>query len=193
MTDKKKEDELLNHDYDGIQEYDNDLPNWWKQLFILTIVFALTYTIYYHLGPGLSQEETLALEIKQAEKIAKWKADEEKLNAPKDINAELMQLVSNKSALEKGKVVFEGQCAACHGAQGQGIIGPNLTDNHWIHGGTIKEIHSTIENGVVEKGMIAWKALLSKDQLQSVVAYVWNLNGTNPTNPKKEEGVLVNR
>ena len=79
----------------------------------------------------------------------------------------------------------------CHGPQGQGLIGPNLTDTSWIHGGKLSEIKNTIENGVLDKGMLAWKGVLSPDEINNVVAYVHSLKGTNPPNPKAAQGVVV--
>lgn len=192
MSDKdKKVDELLKHNYDGIEEYDNDLPLWWQWLFWGTAIFGVIYVLYYHVGPGMNQEEVLALEMETAAKKKAWA--EGSAEQEVDQEAELLAMVGDQDRIESGKKLFQGKCMACHGMYGEGLVGPNLTDNYWKHGGTLKEIKSTIENGVVEKGMLAWKASLSADDIEDVVVYVWSLNGTNPPNAKPQEGTLVER
>lgn len=187
---KKKEDELLDHNYDGIEEYDNDLPNWWKYLFVLTVVFGLIYVPYYHMGPGLSQEETLVLDLQKIEKDKKLKEEKAAL-APKAEVVDLAAVVADPDKIKKGKEVFATNCASCHGVDGGGIIGPNLADAYWIHGGTPEMIKMTIENGVLDKGMLAWKGVLKDNDILSLVAYVKSLNGTTPANPKAPQGELV--
>jgi cytochrome c oxidase cbb3-type subunit 3 len=103
----------------------------------------------------------------------------------------LLALVSDKAAVESGKAVFMKNCVACHGPDGGGIIGPNLTDNYWIHGGTIAEVYKTVTVGVLEKGMPPWGKMLKPDELERVVAYVTTLHGTTPANPKAPQGILV--
>jgi cytochrome c oxidase cbb3-type subunit 3 len=182
-----EEDRAFNAAYDGIQEYDNDLPKWWVYLFYGTIVFAIGYVIYYHAGgPGLSQEALLALDMKRAE--------EQKAAAPKPTGTSadtLLALVKDPEALARGKIVYGEKCGVCHGGDGQGMIGPNLTDNYWLHGGDILAIHKVIKVGVVEKGMLAWEAMLPATDIERVTAYVFSLRGTNPPNPKAPQGDLV--
>lgn len=181
------EDRAFNAAYDGIQEYDNNLPRWWVWLFYGTIVFAVGYVIYYHAGgPGLSQEELLALDMKHAE--------EQKAAAPKPLGASadtLLALVQSPEALARGKVVYGEKCGVCHGGEGQGMIGPNLVDKYWLHGGDIVSIQKTIKVGVVEKGMLAWEGMLPAADIDRVTAYLWSLRGTNPSNPKPPQGDLV--
>lgn len=192
MSDKdKKVDEVLDHNYDGIEEYDNDLPLWWQWLFWGTAIFGVIYVLYYHVGPGLNQEETLALEVMEAEKVKAW--EEGSTEKEENQEAELLAMVSDQERVSAGKKIFQAKCMACHGMNAEGLVGPNLTDNYWIHGGTLKEIKYTIENGVVAKGMLAWKTMMSADEIEDVVVYVWSLNGTNPPNAKPQEGTLVER
>lgn len=191
MSDKEKKlDELLEHNYDGIEEYDNDLPLWWQWLFWGTVIFGVVYVLYYHVGSGLNQEETLALEMDAAAKQQKW-AEENSSTA--NHGEDLLALVQDSEKISQGATIFQAKCMACHGMKGEGLVGPNLTDNYWIHGGTAEEIKRTIENGVLEKGMLAWKTMLSADDINAVTAFVWSLNGTNPDNAKAGEGVLVER
>ncbi len=186
MADK---DELLSHNYDGIQEYDNDLPKWWIYLFIICVAYGVFYFVNLHLGSGLDQEEQLAVDMKELHEL------QEKIEQAKpkveSSDEQLLALANQATALEEGKKVFTEKCVACHGAQGQGIVGPNLTDDYWIHGGKISDIRNLIISGVPAKGMLAWKGILSDQKINEVTAYIWSLKGSNPANPKKPEGELV--
>lgn len=187
MSDKK-EDKLLDSNYDGIEEYDNDLPRWWVYLFYGTIIFAVIYTIYYHVGgPGLSAEENL--------KIAMAEIDQMKGAVTKDsaTPSDLLSLVKDSGRNAAGGQVFSARCMPCHGAKGEGVVGPNLTDDHWIHGGKISDIKKVIEEGVLSKGMLAWKGQISDDEITNVTIYVWNLYGTNPPNAKAPDGTKIER
>ncbi len=180
------QDKVLNHAYDGIQEYDNPLPGWWKWIFIITMVHSAGYLAYYHLGgPGTSPQEDYTAEMavynEQQAAIAAL--------APKVDAESLSAVLANATEVAAGKVVYEGKCVACHGAKGEGLVGPNLTDNFWIHGaGELTDIYKVVEVGVPEKGMIAWKSLLQPKEMMQVVAYVKTLEGTYPPNPKAPQG-----
>lgn len=188
----KEEDKLLNSAYDGIQEYDNDLPRWWVWLFYGCIIFSIVYWVFYHMGgPGVSSTERLAVQMKEIEDLRSSAAA--KVGSHEVSEDSLLKLASDSSTLSSGKAVFTARCAACHGQQGEGIVGPNLTDNFWIHGGKIKDIHTVIEKGVIEKGMLAWKGQIPQSEIDAVTAYVWSLNGTNPQNPKAPQGDEVKR
>lgn len=179
-------DKLLASNYDGIQEYDNDLPRWWLALFYATIIFAGAYTAYYELGPGLTPVAILEGELKVA---AAAKEQQLARNLPEAPSEEkLLQLTKDAAAVAKGQAVYAGKCLACHGPQGQGLVGPNLTDNFWLHGGKLTDNLKTVEDGVLDKGMLAWKSVLPPDELQAVVAYIYTLRGTNPPNPKPPQG-----
>ncbi len=182
-------DELLSHNYDGIQEFDNDLPKWWIWLFILCIVWGVWRVGYYHFGPGLLQEESLAVSMAELEEIRAAAAPAEGEGVSEDT---LLALASDNEATQAGSAIFTANCMACH-LQGQGLVGPNLTDDYWIHGGTLSDIYEVIENGVLEKGMIAWKERLSAEQMAQVTAYVWTLHGKELPNPKAPQGELVPR
>lgn len=185
-----EKDELLDHDYDGIQEYDNDLPRWWVNIFWLTTIFAIAYTGWTHFGK-VPQHEALARQMEGLEQVMEERSAE-KAESALDA-AGLIELASQKQALAQGAEVFAGKCAACHAAGGGGLVGPNLTDDHWIHGGKITDIRRIVQKGVVEKGMIAWEALLTTDEINAVTAYVWSLHGSQPENAKEPEGELVER
>jgi cytochrome c oxidase cbb3-type subunit 3 len=183
---EKEEIILLNHNYDGIRELDNHLPPWWKYLFYATIVFSVFYLLDYHVWFSSPNQETEYLnEIAVAEKqIEEYQAK----NANSIDENTVKLLVSDAKVLSKGKEIFTGKCVACHGAAGEGGVGPNLTDEFWIHGGTIGAIFKTIKNGVPEKGMIAWKANLKPNEMQDVSNYIASLAGSNPPNAKTPQG-----
>lgn len=182
-------DELLSHNYDGIQEYDNDLPRWWVWLFILTIVWGLWRVGYYHFGPGMLQEERLAVSMQELEELRAANAPAEAEVLSED---SLLALAGNAESVAAGEAIWTANCVACH-LQGQGLVGPNLTDDYWLHGNKITDIYTVIENGVLEKGMIAWKEKLSPEQMSQVAAYVWNLHGKELPNPKDPQGELAPR
>lgn len=174
-------DKLLDHVYDGIQEYDNPLPPWWVWLFVITIIWGFGYIVYYHVleaGPG--QEEEYAAEIAQADLLYGNK---------KQLEENLMPL-TDPTSLDAGKDIFIKNCAACHTNDGGGLVGPNLTDEYWIHGGAYEDIVRTTSNGVAEKGMLAWKTTLKPDQIQQVSSFIVTLQGTTPSNPKAPEGEI---
>lgn len=176
---------LLNHDYDGIRELDNNLPPWWLYLFYGCVIFSGVYLVYYEMMDGPSQEDELATELAEA-KIA---VEEYKKNAPDMMDEKTVTLTTDAGDLAKGKEIYATNCAACHRADGGGQIGPNLTDEHWILGGGIKEVFHTISNGGRDgKGMVAWKGNLKPREIQYVASYILSLKGSNPAEPKAPEG-----
>ncbi len=265
----KKEDRLLDHEYDGIQELDNDLPPWWLWLFYLTIIFGVVYMIHYHVtGTGdLSNVEymkeidpnwTEPQSINQAgmpigynspyfkpsgEMTPQiWAAFESYVGPKVEFEALVMEAMrrANSNDLEKikssfpgiwerlsevgatltpaaastggtaqakldlnfkqltdaasldvGKQLYVTNCASCHGPEGQGGIGPNMTDNYYIHGGGINDMMSIIITGVPIKGMISWKGILTEQQMNQVASFMMSMRGTTPPNPKAAQGELL--
>ncbi len=181
---------LLDHDYDGIKELDNDLPPWWKYLFVASVIWGIAYFIHYEMLGGDNQEMELKKEIAEAQ-IA---LEEYKKTAPDLMDADSVTLLTDAGDLSKGKELYEMNCAACHKIDGGGQIGPNLTDEHWILGGDIKKVYHTIaEGGRDGKGMVAWKTMLKPTEIQQVASYVLSLQGTNPADAKEAEGDLYKR
>lgn len=176
---------LIEHNYDGIQEFDNPLPRWWVYLFYATIVFAVLYLLNV---PGIGVGKG---------RIADYEADVAAFKAAhkqEDTGAtpeQLAALAADPSVVGEGKALFATNCVSCHRADGGGLIGPNLTDDAWIHGGTLPEIHKTITEGVLAKGMTNWGKILKPAQVNALTAYVASLHGTNPANPKAPEGTPV--
>ena len=185
---KQVEDEgelLLDHDYDGIKELDNNLPPWWVYLFYICIAFAVIYLVRFEIMGGDNQETELKNEMAQAQKeIAEYKK-----TAPDTMDENSVTLLTDAADLSAGKEIFMANCVACHRADAGGQIGPNLTDDQWILGGGIKNIFHTLMNGGRDgKGMISWKGTLKPKQMQEVASYVISLQGSNPKDPKAPEG-----
>ncbi len=209
------EDKLLDHEYDGIRELDNSLPPWWLWLFYITIIWGVFYLIYFHvLGIGDLQvaeyknEMNIQTEQKQSAFLlpqynSPWydpetdlKPTDEAERAPAEKTIaqapEVSEPFSDPAKLAHGEDLFQKNCITCHGNLGEGGIGPNLTDDYWIHGdGSFKEIVKVVNNGVPAKGMIAWKTMMPRDDILSVSSYVTTLAGTNPPNAKAAEGEKV--
>ena len=181
---QQEDDIMLDHDFDGIRELDNKIPPWWNALFYGGIIFAIIYMIDYHvIGDGNVQENEYAEEMQTAS------SQLEMLNKSGSmITAETATVLSDEASMAAGKEIFNKNCAACHGMGGEGLVGPNFTDEYWIHGGGIKNIYHTIAEGVPAKGMISWKSQLSPNQMQEVGSYIIKLRGTNPPNQKGPEG-----
>lgn len=178
----------LDHNFDGIKELDNHLPPWWKWLFYATAVWAVIYMIVYHVSssyPLMIQEYDN--EISEAEtQIRKLKASQ-----PQEaIDEAALQYTTDAAIIGKGKEVFNTMnCGSCHRPDGGGnAIGPNLTDEFWIHGGDVRQVFNTIKNGAVDKGMPAWGKSLSPGDVRNVTFFVMSLQGTNPANPKAPQG-----
>ncbi|HSU57244.1 MAG TPA: cbb3-type cytochrome c oxidase N-terminal domain-containing protein [Candidatus Dormibacteraeota bacterium] len=173
---------LLEHEADGIRELDNKLPRWWVWLFYGTTIFAVVYLLYYHVfhaGNLMAAEykkEFAAGEALKARAMAKF-------------DAEIATLEPSQDAvvLSRGQDTFRRLCAPCHRVDGGGVVGPNLTDDYWIHGPKFSDNLKTIWNGVPEKGMITWKNSLKPKDVYEVASYIYTLRGTKPPNPKPPE------
>ncbi len=177
----------LGHNYDGIRELDNRLPPWWLYGFYLTIIFGCIYLYQYHVAQSapLSKEEfTIAMDKAAVEKEAYLKKSANK------VDENTVTYLIGAADVAAGKKIFTTVCVACHLADGGGSVGPNLTDNYWIHGGGIKDIFKTLKYGWPEKGMKSWKEDYTPQQLAQIASYVKSLVGTKPAKPKEPQGVL---
>ncbi len=178
---------ILDHNYDGIKELDNNLPPWWLYGFYASIVFAAIYLLRYHIFNGDNQYKELEIEYAEA-KIA---IEAYKKTAKDLVDFNTVELLTDASDLGSGKKIFEANCVACHMSDGGGGIGPNLTDEYWILGGGIKNVFKTIsEGGRDGKGMIAWKQQLKPSQMAQVASYLLQFQGTTPAKPKAAEGEI---
>ncbi|WP_430466425.1 cbb3-type cytochrome c oxidase N-terminal domain-containing protein [Winogradskyella ouciana] len=176
---------ILDHNYDGIKELDNNLPPWWVYSFYLTIIFGFIYMARYHVFNADDQYDEYEIEYAEAERaIAEYKRTAKNLV---DINT--VEILVDASDLNAGKKIFEERCIACHKSDGGGGIGPNLTDQYWILGGGIKNVFNTIsEGGRDGKGMVPWKTELKPLEMAQVASYVLKFQGTSPAEPKEAEG-----
>ncbi len=183
---EEEKDLMIDHSYDGIVELDNPIPVWFNALFYGSIIFGFIYLLVYHVfGWGMNQDQEYLHELSVAEK-AKQEYLAQAANLVDESTVEY-----NAALAPAGKAIFTANCAACHGANGEGTIGPNLTDRFWIHGGEIKDIFKTVKYGVPEKGMVPWEQTLTPGQIAEVSSYIISLRDTKPANAKAAEGVEV--
>jgi len=181
---------ILEHNYDGIRELDNHLPPWWSYLFYATIVFGIFYVIFYHVTDTLPlQKEEYEIEMAEAAAMEEMRLAEAQALGTAFSEADL-ELTNDANILASGEKIFNQQCAVCHKADGGGSIGPNLTDDYWIHGGDIQSVYATIKVGVPDKGMISWEAMLSPEKMRDVANYIKSIRGTNPAGAKAPQGEL---
>ncbi len=183
---EQESDVKLDHDFDGIEELNNPLPPWWTIGFIITVIISVFYIGYYTVMGKDSQADEYQREVKKATALVeKYKKD----NNIVDDNS--VTVLTDKAALDEGKEIFVKNCAACHLADGGGLVGPNLTDNSWIYGCDIKSVFKLVTDGT-SKGMPPWKAL-GADKVQKVSSYVLSLQGTTPAKAKAAEGKPCNK
>lgn len=181
----KVTDELRGHRFDGIEEYDNPLPRWWLGIFYVTIAFALVYVPYVHMSEGNTIHDEYAADMAKASELMAaqkidWNDDELKAYC-----------TGSESWKAAAKTNYDGKCAACHRADGGGLVGPAFTDDAYIHGGKYADIAKVITEGVQEKGMIAWGKQLKKEEIQDLACYVRALRGNKVENPKAPQGDVV--
>ncbi|HEY5918252.1 MAG TPA: cbb3-type cytochrome c oxidase N-terminal domain-containing protein [Chryseolinea sp.] len=187
---EQEKDIDLGHSYDGIRELDNHLPPWWKWLFYATIVWAVIYVVVYHVSSSLPlsiaeyEDEVTAADLEKKRFLAS--------QPQMAIDLEKLEYTADAEILARGEKVYTINCVPCHRNDGGGnTIGPNLTDNYWLHGGAVKNIFSTINDGLVEKGMPAWGKTMSQGDVRDVTFFVLSLQGTNPANAKAPQGELM--
>ncbi|WP_423129146.1 cbb3-type cytochrome c oxidase N-terminal domain-containing protein [Gaoshiqia sp. Z1-71] len=171
------------HEYDGIRELDNGIPAWFKYLFYATIVFAFSYLMLVF----VFKDESIIQEKEYREEMAAARKDKGQPAGKTAVLAEVKPK-SEAEIMADGKLTFDRICSVCHGKFGQGLVGPNMTDEYWIHGGSYENMKEVVLNGVIEKGMIPYKDQLSRDQIHHVITYIRSLQGSNPPNQKAPEG-----
>ncbi|MBX3041681.1 MAG: c-type cytochrome [Bdellovibrionaceae bacterium] len=180
------DDRELNHEYDGIKEYDNPLPNWWLVTFFATIIFAFIYWMHYEIAGGPTLDQELAVAMKEIET--------RQAHAPKELTTDEVyaEIAADQGRLQAAAGNFQAKCAACHGPKLEGMIGPNLTDSFWLHGdGSYHEIAVVIREGIPEKGMPPWQELMKESEIAELTAYIHSMKGSNPPNAKAPEGAEV--
>jgi cytochrome c oxidase cbb3-type subunit 3 len=185
--DKLKHDELLDHDADGIREFDNDLPRWWLYGFYFTIVFAAFYLVNYHVLPRPL--------VGRAGMVAEYEAEVEAasraaaVRPPAATSGVVLAALTDPASLEKGRAIFEGAdntCFSCHRKDLGGLVGPNLTDNLWLHGCSIQDVVNGITTGYPLKGMLPFGVgkPLTDEQVLQVASYVLSKRGSSPAAPR---------
>ncbi len=217
-------DELLDHEYDGIKELDNQLPRWWLGLFYVTIIFSVVYLLYYHvLGIGYSQEEQYMAEVDptyaridrnpntilgvlptyrsplysprpDVTPYSRQNIDPDALAfvvETRETDTVTYAAVDDPQRINQGQEIFVKNCAQCHGNNGEGGIGPNLTDDYWLHGAGMSAVVKSVKYGYPAQGMIPWRGTLSPEEIIEVSSYVLTLRGTDPANQKAPQGELV--
>jgi cytochrome c oxidase cbb3-type subunit 3 len=213
---------MLDHDYDGIRELDNDLPRWWVWLFVITIIWGVLYLLYFHvLGVGyLSGDEYLRemnpnymrLEARHHRFLGILPEYHSPFYDPvrdhliqgpqarpavayveqsRESDTSTYVALSDEASVKAGLTIFQTKCATCHGKLGEGGIGPNLTDDYWLHGAGISNIYKTVKYGAPAKGMLSWRLELQPQQILQVASFVMTMHGSNPPNPKAPQGELV--
>lgn len=177
----------LGHNYDGIRELDNVAPPWFTYSFIFTILFAVIYMYRYHIAhtaPLPAQEYEISVQQAKAEQEVLAK-----LMPPKTVDENNLTLLGADD-IAKGKALFTKNCATCHAADGGGGAGPNLTDDYWIHKGSLKDIYLSVKHGYPDKGMPSWEAMMNPEQINQVTSYIRSLKGTKPAIAKDKQGDL---
>lgn len=181
-------DRIRAHDHDGIQEFDNRLPNWWLWILYGSVVFSLLYWIVYHTMSIMPHPtELLAAEQRAAEQAQVAAASTSAVT-----DEGLVLMATNATEVAAGKEIFNTYCVVCHLAEGQGLVGPNLTDEYWIHGGHPTDLHEIVMEGVPAKGMAAWGSQLGPTRVQQVVSFLLTIRHTNVAG-KAPEGELFVR
>lgn len=168
---------LMAHSYDGIQEFDNPLPGWWRAIFWGSIVFAAGYWVWFHVGHwGTTPDQTYNLALSEYNDKRSLREAAE----AKNVNEEMLARNSHDPAvIEHGAQIFASRCVSCHTADGHGLIGPNLTDNYQIHGSTRMDIFNTVKNGAPGTAMLAWGEQMAATDVVSVASFVITLRGKN--------------
>jgi cytochrome c oxidase cbb3-type subunit 3 len=176
---------LIEHDYDGIQELDNPIPGWFMYLFYGSIVFGIAYLLHYHVfKTGQLQDAEYRTEMVQADIEKKAYLSK----AANRVDENTVKLEHDPAVIAAGQGIFKASCAACHGDHAQGNVGPNLTDDFWLHGSKINDLFKTIKYGVLAKGMPTWEKQLSPKQIADVANYIKSLHGTHPAGAKEPQG-----
>lgn len=171
---------MADHSYDGIQELDNGMPPWLAYFFYVTIGFGIVYLLNYHVF-RLNDLQEAEYQAEVAQAVLRYGDNKDK------VKVQIVQ-ISDKTLLENAKKVFDQNCVACHGKALEGGVGPNLTDNAYLHGGQLADVFNIIREGVPAKGMISWKGKLSDEEILQIASYIKTMEGTNPPNAKAPQG-----
>jgi len=181
------EDILVDHNDDGIQEFANPLPGWWRAIFWAAIIFCVSYTYWYHFADGNIINDAYDADVAV-------KMERESAGGPVAKGAVgLMALMDDPTHMARGKAKYSTICLACHSPDGGGVLGlgPNLTDDHFKNVKKIEDILTIMEDGIPGTAMLSQSAALTPGEMADVAAYVASLRGTTPANPKEPEGEVI--
>lgn len=179
-----EQERLLEHEYDGIKEFDNPTPRWWTWIFWASVIFSLAY--WWNPGGVIRGHRLAEYDREMALAAARWP----KQSGGFDL-ATVLAALDDRETQASGRGIYGQYCAPCHRLDGGGVIGPNLTDDYWLHGGRLEDIYRTVTEGVLERGMPPWSKVLKPDELTAITVYVASLHGTNPAAPKEAQGEKV--
>lgn len=171
------------HEYDGIKELDNPLPPWLKYLFYVTIIFSISYLILLFVF-----KDDSIIQVKEYRKEVLAARTKTEVAVKEEAVKTAATPMTQEQILAAGKAIYDKTCLVCHGKFGEGLVGPNFTDEYWIHGGKPDDLLKVINEGVLEKGMISYKSQLNKTQINNVIGYILSLQGSNPPNQKAPQG-----
>lgn len=178
---------MMDHEYDGIHELDNNMPPWWLWSFYASIIFAVIYIFNYHI---IGSSDLQIAEYNKSIELGEEEVTAYLLTQKLNVDESNVVMLTDASDLSKGKGLFEKKCVACHGKQAEGVIGPNLTDDNWIHGGSITDVFKIVKYGNVAKGMQAWNDELNPVEMQQVASYIKSIKGTAIGIGKDPEGEI---
>lgn len=180
-------DPLTNHTYDGIQEYDNPLPGWWKWMFIGSIVFSIFYAMFFHMGaPGRSMLDQYDVAF-----AANTRLQFSEIGDLEPTRETLLSYMQEDRWLRVGQVVYKTNCITCHGRNGEGVVGPNLTDEFYKHVKNVEDIAKVINEGAANGAMPAWANRLHQNEIVLVSCYIASLRGENVEGGKGPEGNAI--
>lgn len=180
------EPKVLDHEYDGIREYDNPLPRWWTWLMWGSVAFSAPYFVYFTFGVGATLQQSY-----DAETAAFFEVLAKRLGDVQADEATLVRLSNDDTFMATGRVLFRANCAVCHAPDGGGGTGPNLTDGHYINVKKIEDLFTVIRDGVTNKGMPAWSKTFGEPHMIVLAAYAAHLRGEKPAAPKSPQGDTI--
>ena len=184
QPDEKNTERLTDHEYDGIQEFDNPTPGWWTAVFLISCLFSVFYIIFFHMGQqGWTMYDSYESDVANNLKLQFAEIGELSADGPT-----LLRLLKDSKLLTIGKAAYKANCVSCHGADASGLVGPNLTDDYWKNVHKIQDIVQIVNNGAANGAMPGWKTRLHSNEIVLVSAYVASLRGQNLPGPRGQEG-----
>lgn len=187
FQDLSEEDNLdVGHEYDGIRELNNITPPWFAFGFVASMIIGIIYIYQFNVSHRIPSQY---VELENEMNVAKAEQEAFMANSKSTVDEKNVKMLDD-AGIANGAEIYKTNCQICHGASGEGISAPNLTDDYWLHGGSMNDVFHTIKYGVLEKGMTPWESMLSPTEINEVASFVKSLKGTNPPNAKEKQGEL---